>query len=194
MPGVTGERAGGWDDSTAGDPCGGKEPVRPRHLSFSPKQLITEVERNGTRYSEETLRSHIVSAMCVDAPQHNPSYRNSGGSATACTSCSTMRVGRSHGERAGARVGRGKWSSGQRRWRSCPVVRGRGKATFSRSSSSISPVTGGRSSTLQTRLRVSSAASVVDVHANGVADVAAVAYCSRCSRRSHVGGTVQLGC
>ncbi len=72
---------------------------------FSPKQLITEVERNGTRYTDETLRSHIVSAMCVDAPQHNPSYRD------------LKRVG--HGQYvllddAGTPAGRSRRSGGRR--------------------------------------------------------------------------------
>jgi len=43
---------------------------------FSPIQLIREIEQTGTSYPEETLRTHITSWMCVDAPGHNPSYRD----------------------------------------------------------------------------------------------------------------------
>jgi hypothetical protein len=38
---------------------------------FSPQQLIQEVQRRGTQYAESTLRTHIVSAMCVNAPEHH---------------------------------------------------------------------------------------------------------------------------
>jgi hypothetical protein len=38
---------------------------------FSPQQVIDELRRRGTRYPESTIRTHIVSAMCVDAPDNH---------------------------------------------------------------------------------------------------------------------------
>jgi hypothetical protein len=38
---------------------------------FSPQQVIDELRRQGTRYPESTIRTHIVSAMCVDAPDNH---------------------------------------------------------------------------------------------------------------------------
>jgi hypothetical protein len=36
--------------------------------------IVSEVLKQTTRYPETTLRTHIASFMCVDAPHHNPSW------------------------------------------------------------------------------------------------------------------------
>lgn len=38
---------------------------------FSPAQLIAEARANSSRYPDSTLRTHIVSLMCVDSPNHH---------------------------------------------------------------------------------------------------------------------------
>ena len=38
---------------------------------FSPKDIINELHRRGTRYPESTIRTHIVSAMCINAPTNH---------------------------------------------------------------------------------------------------------------------------
>lgn len=38
---------------------------------FSPAELIQEAQRQGSTYPESTLRTHIVSAMCVNAPDNH---------------------------------------------------------------------------------------------------------------------------
>lgn len=38
---------------------------------FSPLQLVNETLQRGTNYPESTLRTHIVSAMCVNAPTNH---------------------------------------------------------------------------------------------------------------------------
>lgn len=44
---------------------------------FSPAEVIREARRQGSTYSDATLRTHIVSAMCVNAPSHHASqYRD----------------------------------------------------------------------------------------------------------------------
>jgi hypothetical protein len=39
--------------------------------SFSPAELIREARARGSTYTESTLRTHIVSHMCVNAPDHS---------------------------------------------------------------------------------------------------------------------------
>lgn len=38
---------------------------------FSPKQVIDELQRRGAHYPESTLRTYIVSAMCINAPTNH---------------------------------------------------------------------------------------------------------------------------
>jgi len=38
---------------------------------FSIKDILDEMERNQTRYEESTIKTHISSRMCADAPQHH---------------------------------------------------------------------------------------------------------------------------
>jgi hypothetical protein len=45
--------------------------LRARGLEpFSPANLIAELRRRGSAYLESTLRTHIVSVMCVNAPSN----------------------------------------------------------------------------------------------------------------------------
>lgn len=39
--------------------------------SFTLMQIITELHRSGTRYSESTIRTHVTSRMCADSPDHH---------------------------------------------------------------------------------------------------------------------------
>lgn len=36
---------------------------------FAPRDIVAELHRRGTHYPDSTIRTHIVSAMCIDA--HN---------------------------------------------------------------------------------------------------------------------------
>lgn len=47
---------------------------REGNARFSPAEVIALMERRGTRYPQSTIRTHIVSAMCTDAPP-NHRYR-----------------------------------------------------------------------------------------------------------------------
>ncbi len=38
---------------------------------FAPRDVLAELERRGTRYPESTLRTHIISAMCINAPTNH---------------------------------------------------------------------------------------------------------------------------
>jgi len=38
---------------------------------FSPKEIIEYMKLNGTTYAESTIRTHIVSRCCVNAPEHH---------------------------------------------------------------------------------------------------------------------------
>ncbi len=38
---------------------------------FTMQEIIDEMERSHTRYEESTIRTHIVSRMCANAPQHH---------------------------------------------------------------------------------------------------------------------------
>lgn len=44
--------------------------------TFSPQQVIDEMARRGTTYSPATIRTHIVSRMCGDAPDHHGTVYN----------------------------------------------------------------------------------------------------------------------
>ena len=39
--------------------------------TFTPQDVIGELERRGTTYAESTIRTHIVSRMCANAPDHH---------------------------------------------------------------------------------------------------------------------------
>ncbi len=39
--------------------------------TFSPAEIIAEMRRKGTTYAESTIRTHIVSRMCSNAPDHH---------------------------------------------------------------------------------------------------------------------------
>ena len=39
--------------------------------TFSPQDVIDELHRRGTTYSDSTIRTHIVSRMCADAPDNH---------------------------------------------------------------------------------------------------------------------------
>lgn len=38
---------------------------------FSPQQIVDELRRRGSRYPESTIRTHIVSAMWMNAPDNH---------------------------------------------------------------------------------------------------------------------------
>ena len=38
---------------------------------FAPQDVIDELQRRGTRYKTSTIRTHVVSRMCADAPDHH---------------------------------------------------------------------------------------------------------------------------
>lgn len=39
--------------------------------TFSPQDVIDELRRRGSTYAESTIRTHIVSRMCANAPDHH---------------------------------------------------------------------------------------------------------------------------
>jgi hypothetical protein len=39
--------------------------------TFTPQEVIDELQRRGTSYKPSTIRTHIVSRMCADAPDHH---------------------------------------------------------------------------------------------------------------------------
>jgi hypothetical protein len=45
--------------------------VRSPDESFTLSQVITEVRRNGSRYAESTIRTHVTSRLCGDSPVHH---------------------------------------------------------------------------------------------------------------------------
>jgi hypothetical protein len=47
--------------------------LRLGQVDFSPDDIIREMERMGTRYAPSTIRTHVVSRMCVNAPAHHQS-------------------------------------------------------------------------------------------------------------------------
>ena len=40
-------------------------------VPWTPQQCVTEARRSGSKYAESTLRTHIVSWLCVDAPANH---------------------------------------------------------------------------------------------------------------------------
>lgn len=42
---------------------------------FSPADVVREMQRHGTAYSQSTIRTHVTSRMCADAPDnHGTTY------------------------------------------------------------------------------------------------------------------------
>jgi hypothetical protein len=39
--------------------------------TFTPQDVIDELRRRGSRFGESTVRTHVVSRMCADAPDHH---------------------------------------------------------------------------------------------------------------------------
>ena len=39
--------------------------------TFTPDDVVRELRRRGSRYAESTIRTHIVSRMCADAPDNH---------------------------------------------------------------------------------------------------------------------------
>lgn len=39
--------------------------------TFSPAEIVAELRQRGTQYRESTIRTHIVSRMCGNAPDHH---------------------------------------------------------------------------------------------------------------------------
>jgi hypothetical protein len=39
--------------------------------SFSPEDVVDELRRRGSAYAESTIRTHVVSRMCGNAPDHH---------------------------------------------------------------------------------------------------------------------------
>jgi len=39
--------------------------------TFSPSEVVAAMRRDGTPYADSTIRTHIVSRMCTDAPDHH---------------------------------------------------------------------------------------------------------------------------
>ncbi len=45
--------------------------ARTSREAFSPAEIVREVRSQGTRYRESTIRTHITSPMCANAPDHH---------------------------------------------------------------------------------------------------------------------------
>jgi hypothetical protein len=39
--------------------------------TFSPSEIVREMRQDGSRYRESTIRTHVVSRMCANAPDHH---------------------------------------------------------------------------------------------------------------------------
>jgi hypothetical protein len=39
--------------------------------SFALAEIVAEIRRNGSRYAESTIRTHVTSRMCADSPDHH---------------------------------------------------------------------------------------------------------------------------
>jgi hypothetical protein len=39
--------------------------------TFTPKDVIDELRRRGSTYAPSTIRTHVVSRMCANAPDHH---------------------------------------------------------------------------------------------------------------------------
>lgn len=52
------------------------EAVERRSPEFAIEDVISEMRRRGTRYSESTIRTHIASRMCRNAPDNHATTYN----------------------------------------------------------------------------------------------------------------------
>jgi hypothetical protein len=53
------------------------ESVSKRSPMFSIEDVLSEMQRRGTTYKESTIRTHIASRMCRNAPDHHETtYRD----------------------------------------------------------------------------------------------------------------------
>lgn len=41
-------------------------------VEFTVREVIEEMQRRGTRYKESTIRTHVTSRMCANAPDNHP--------------------------------------------------------------------------------------------------------------------------
>jgi hypothetical protein len=39
--------------------------------TFAPEDMVAELRRRGSRYAESTIRTHVVSRMCANAPDNH---------------------------------------------------------------------------------------------------------------------------
>ena len=39
--------------------------------TFGPQDVVEELRRRGSTYAESTIRTHVVSRMCANAPDHH---------------------------------------------------------------------------------------------------------------------------
>lgn len=39
---------------------------------FTLQEILETMQRSGTEYEESTIRTHVTSRMCVNAPEHHP--------------------------------------------------------------------------------------------------------------------------
>ncbi len=50
------------------------ETIRANHLEvFTPDEIVSLMQRAGTRYQPSTIRTHIVSRLCKNAPDNHQS-------------------------------------------------------------------------------------------------------------------------
>lgn len=45
--------------------------ARKGDVTFTPQDVIEELQRRGSRYKPSTIRTHIVGRMCANAPDHH---------------------------------------------------------------------------------------------------------------------------
>ena len=45
--------------------------ARTSREAFSPAEIVREVRSQGSKCRESTIRTHVVSRMCVNAPDHH---------------------------------------------------------------------------------------------------------------------------
>lgn len=45
--------------------------ARTADATFSPQDVVDELRRRGSMLAESTIRTHVVSRMCGDAPDHH---------------------------------------------------------------------------------------------------------------------------
>ncbi len=45
--------------------------ARSADRTFSVAEVVAEMQRRRTRYAPSTIRTHVVSRMCVNAPEHH---------------------------------------------------------------------------------------------------------------------------